>query len=272
VAATAGEDGSIDAWLVEPGAVVVKGQPLAALHLGPGGERLGTVMDGLLRNTELLRGVSVSRGLPAGLESGAMLDYFPDASVRERAAALEESLRKLTTALRGRAEFAGPRDEAISAGLRLSGAVTEYLERHTVRAPASGTLLQYEGLLHAFAAKGSPVATVLPRGARLVARLIVDPRHAAGLAVGQNVRYKLDAFPYQRYGLFEGKVLVIERTTDALLGLRYVVRASIAPPPALPRRLASDIRLMVGMQADGRIVLGRRRLFDLAAEELFGKR
>lgn len=268
VEAAALEDGTVDARLVEPGAIVTKGQPLAALQLGPGGESLRDVMRGLSANPALLRRVSVDDArVPAAIQGGGSLEYFPDSSVREHAAALDEAMRKLDMALRNRVEFGGPRDEAAAASVRLAGAVTEYLEGHTVRAPASGTLLQYQTPLHARVSKGQAVAIVLPRDARLIAKITVDPRHAAGLSPGQAVHYKLDAYPYERYGLFEGRVLRIEQATDAQRGLYYVVRATIEPPGRFP-----GLRLLVGMNADASLVLGRRRLWELAVQALLGKR
>lgn len=266
VQASALEDGTVDAWLVQPGAAVSKGQPIALLQLGPGGESLREVMKGLNADPALLRRVHVGGRLPAGIEGGRRLEYFPDSSVRDQAAALDEALLKLDTGLRTHVEFGILRDEASAASIRLAGAVTEYLEHHTVRAPASGTLLQYETPLHARVTKGQAVAIILPRDARLVARLTVDPRHAAGLSPGQPVRYKLDAYPYQRYGLFEGHVLRIEQATDAQRGLYYVVHATIEPP-----RRSTDLRLLVGMNVDASLLLGRRRLWEMGVQALLGK-
>ncbi len=272
VSATAGEDGSVDVFLAEPGAAVKKGQPIAALHLGPGGEDLPRVLRALSENARRVGAVGPDREMPRGLALGAARDTFPEPAVRERANALEAAARKLDQALRNNLEFAAPRDEFLNANRLLRGALVEYLERHQVRSPAAGTLLQFEQPLHGGVARGQPVATILPREAHLVALMTVEPRHAGELAVGQLVRHRFEAYPYQEYGVFTGRVLRIEQRADPQRGMLYVVRATIEAPSHLPARLASQVHLMRGMRFDSSVITGRKPLFQLVVESLFGKR
>lgn len=272
IPAVAPEDGNVDAWLAPPGAQLKRGQPIALLQLGAGGDRIPRISRALNENASLLAELDSRQAMPQGVETGALLEDFPDPAVRDRANALEAAFHKLDEALEHHLEYATARDEFLNANRRLRGALVEYLERHQVRAPASGLLLQFEQPLHATVPRGQPIAAILPREARLVAKLTVEPRSSAELAVGQRVTHRLEAYPYQEYGVFGGRILRIEQASDPQKGVIYIVHASIELPRRLPARLAARVRLMRGMRCDSSIVTGRKRLFDLALESLFGKR
>lgn len=270
--AVALEDGTVDAWLIPPGMRVRKGEPIAALQLGPGGEAIPRIVRQLQDNVPMLASLDQTRKVPSGLETGSSLETFPDPNVRERANALESAYHKLQVAMENHLEYADARDQFVDADRQLRGALVDYIERHQVRAPATGTLLRFEQPLHAAVVRGTSVATVLPREAALIARLTVEARNSAQLSVGQTVTHRLEAFPYQEYGVFGGVVTRIDQAADPQQGVVYVLRATITAPPRLPPRLASRVRLMQGMRSSSSVIVGRKRLLDLAIETLFGKR
>ena len=56
------------------------------------------------------------------------------------------------------------------------------------------------------------LATVLPGDSRLQAELFVPTRSIGFIKPGQNVKLLYDAFPYQNFGAYGGKVLQVSRT------------------------------------------------------------
>ena len=264
-------DGRMDFPRVQPGAAVAKGDILGLLEVELPEDRLAKLISGLERNASSLD--TADRDALEGilLEDGAAAEMLHDAGIRETATSLEIAVRQLRTSLRKEEPFDSHRNEAMQSSRRLRGELAEFLERHRLRAPAPGTLLQYEAPPHGAVKAGQSVAIVLPENARLVTMLSVEPRNAAKLALGQAVRHKLEAYPFQQYGLFEGEILSIEQIVDQQKGLLYAVRASIRPAPYLPKRLAQDIPLMTGMKADSNIVVGKRRLADEALEAFFNR-
>ncbi|MFI5349051.1 MAG: HlyD family efflux transporter periplasmic adaptor subunit [Elusimicrobiota bacterium] len=271
LAVLASIDGRMDFPRVKPGTTVAKGQILGMLELDLPEDRLTRLMSGLERNTSFLDTADRDALRGSFLENGAEAESLHDPGIRDTAMSLDIAVRQLRTTLQKEEPWDGHRTDAMQLSRRLRGELSEFLERHRLRAPAPGILLQFEAPPHGAVKAGQPVAIVLPEKARLVAVLSVEPRNAAKLAAGQAVRHKLEAYPFQQYGLFEGEVLSIEQVVDAQRGLLYAVRTTIRPAPYLPKRLANDIPLMTGMKSDSSIVVGKRRLFDEALEAFFNR-
>ncbi|MDQ1833793.1 HlyD family efflux transporter periplasmic adaptor subunit [Massilia scottii] len=88
----------------------------------------------------------------------------------------------------------------------------EHEGRRTLRvtAPAAGaiTALGYDVGQSVQAA--TVLATVLPMGSVLEAKLLIPSHAKSSVAVGQQVHMRIDAFPYQKYGLVPGTVKQVE--------------------------------------------------------------
>jgi hemolysin D len=81
------------------------------------------------------------------------------------------------------------------------------LQQSQIKVPISGTLfelpVQNPG---AVLQPGQMVATIAPKGVPLVLRAQMTSRDSGFLKVGLPVKVKLDAFPYQDYGILAGKI------------------------------------------------------------------
>jgi membrane fusion protein len=75
-----------------------------------------------------------------------------------------------------------------------------------VRAPASGRIAAIPALAGAAVESGGLIATIVPDGADLHARLFVPTRSIGKVRPGQPVAIRYEAFPYQKYGTFKGRV------------------------------------------------------------------
>jgi membrane fusion protein len=75
-----------------------------------------------------------------------------------------------------------------------------------VRAPIEGRIAALPAIVGGAVEAGSLVATIVPEGGVLNARLFVATRAIGKVHAGQAVTIRYDAFPYQKYGTFKGRV------------------------------------------------------------------
>jgi membrane fusion protein len=61
-------------------------------------------------------------------------------------------------------------------------------------------------------AESAPLAVVVPKGSGLHAQLLVPTRAIGFVQPGQEVVLRYDAFPFQRFGQYRGKVERVSRT------------------------------------------------------------
>ena len=151
-----------------------------------------------------------------------------------------------------------------------------------VRAPVDGVL----AALHVSAGQpvsaGAALATLTPSGALLQAQLLAPSSALGFLQVGQAVRLRVQAFPYQKFGLQPGTVAQVAQAPSQA--------ADLAPWPMAQReagaepmyRVTVDLQrqavmaagqmrpLLPGMQLEADVVLERRRLVEWLFEPLLG--
>src|SRR5207249_4411165 len=89
--------------------------------------------------------------------------------------------------------------------------LTEYESRLTfvVTAPADGTATAVLATEGQTANPSLPLVSLLPRGAALEAHLFVPSDSIGFVAAGQTVALRYEAFPYQRFGSYRGRVAEI---------------------------------------------------------------
>jgi membrane fusion protein len=75
-----------------------------------------------------------------------------------------------------------------------------------IRAPVSGRIAVIPTMVGAPLDSGGFIATIVPEESELRARLLVPTRAIGHVRLGQTVSIRYDAFPYQKYGTFKGKV------------------------------------------------------------------
>lgn len=207
-------------------------------------------------------------------------------------AAAQGLARQRTALQRERAEIDGERR---ALPLRTAGAVSglerdlaqaqrdaaeqDAEQRLVVRAPQSGTVSTVLAEPGASVTPAAALATLVPEGAVLQA-LLYAPSSAVGFVQpGQPVRLRFEAFPYQKFGQQEARVVQVSRTPLApaeLAALALPVGGSGAEPlfritavmegPPIATPLSAGMRL----QAD--VLLERRRLVEWLFEPLLGLR
>lgn len=81
-----------------------------------------------------------------------------------------------------------------------------------VAAPTSGRIAAVPALAGSAVDAGGLIATIAPEGAALHARLFVPTRAIGKVQPGQEVSIRYEAFPYQKYGTFKGRVHEVSRS------------------------------------------------------------
>jgi membrane fusion protein len=125
-----------------------------------------------------------------------------------------------------------------------------------IRAPVSGTITNIAVAKGDSLAVSAPIATVVPKGATLRAKLMVPSSAVGFIKTGNDVTLRYDAFPFQRFGQFHGTVQNVGRTTLPVGEYQVLVRLD-QQALTFERNL---IPLRPGMKLNADILLERRSI------------
>jgi len=147
-----------------------------------------------------------------------------------------------------------------------------------LRAPADGVVLELgQRAIGSVAKEAEPVVTLVPRNNKIEAEVDVDSADVARLRIGDNVRVKLDALPFQRHGTIEGRLRVITensfqpdknagpagpQTGKDPDGRPAFFRARITLGSVTLQDVPPDFRLIPGMTTSAEILVGKRTIIS----------
>jgi membrane fusion protein len=162
-------------------------------------------------------------------------------------------------------------------------AETEARRQIIVTAPEDGTVTAIQ------AARGSgvsitvPLLSIVPAMSRLKAQLFGPSRAVGFIRPGQRVLLRYEAFPYQKFGHYEGTVANISRSamspaelSQQLAGLTSlystnapVYQINVALERQTVTAYGNPVALQPGMQLEADVLIERRRLIEWVLEPLF---
>jgi len=149
-----------------------------------------------------------------------------------------------------------------------------------LRSPADGVVLELgQRSIGSVAKEAEPLVTMVPRGNKIEAEVDVDSTDVARLRVGDVVRLKFDALPFQRHGTVSGVLRVItensfqpEKTaavpTEKPDAQSSFFRARIALGPLDLRDVPNDFRLLPGMTTTAEILIGKRTIVSYVLDPI----
>ncbi|PCJ47262.1 MAG: toxin secretion protein [Gammaproteobacteria bacterium] len=117
---------------------------------------------------------------------------------------------------------------------------------------------------------------ILPEDSELIAELLLPTRSAGFVQVGNNARLRFDAFPYQRFGFIESKIVRIDQTlitpneTQLPIALQepvYRLRAKLNHQ--IMHAFGKQLDLKSGMLFEADIMLEKRTLIDWLLEPIY---
>jgi membrane fusion protein len=160
-----------------------------------------------------------------------------------------------------------------------------------VPAPQDGTVTAILAELGGHANAAAPLLSIVPAGAKLEAHLYSPSRAVGFVRPGQRVLLRYQAYPYQKFGHYEGEVVSVSRSAVSpgelppqLAGIPSItgpngvgVGAGAEPVYRITVKLerqavtayGEQVPLQPGMQLDADVALETRRLFEWVLDPLY---
>lgn len=143
------------------------------------------------------------------------------------------------------------------------------MKQLTLKAPIDGTVsaLNIRNRGEVIQA-GQTVSEIAPKTAPLVLVAALPTREAGFVQVGDKVQVKFDAYPYQDYGIVEGKVLKLSPDIKVDERLGAVYRVEITLDRHTLGNAAQAARLKAGQTATAEIVVRRRTIAEMLLDPI----
>ncbi|WGS87751.1 HlyD family efflux transporter periplasmic adaptor subunit [Methylomonas sp. UP202] len=160
----------------------------------------------------------------------------------------------------------------------LNQKITESESRRTIviSAPEDGTATAILAERGQVANPANPLLSILPAGAALRAQLMVPSSAIGFVETDQTVLIRYQAFPYQRFGSYSGRIVEIAKTLispkDADLPIELqepAYRVTVALDRQAVSAYKQEMPLQSGMRLDADICLDTRRLIDWVFDPLY---
>jgi membrane fusion protein len=150
-------------------------------------------------------------------------------------------------------------------------------------APQAGTISAIQAARGSSVSTTVPVLSIVPSGSKLEAELFSPSRSIGFVQVGQRVTLRYQAFPYQKFGFYEGHVVDISRSAlspselpQQLSGLTSlygstepVYRITVALAKQTATAYGRPVALQPGMQLEADVLIETRSLIEWALDPLY---
>jgi membrane fusion protein len=169
------------------------------------------------------------------------------------------------------------------AALEQELAEAEARRQVVITAPQDGTVTAIQTEAGGGTNTTVPLLSIVPAGTVLEAQLFSPSRSVGFVRPGQRVLLRYQAFPYQKFGFYEGKVASVSRSsispgevTQQLSGLSslysvnepvYRITISLARQTAVA--YGEEVPLQPGMQLEADVLIENRRLIEWVLDPLF---
>lgn len=197
--------------------------------------------------------------------------------VESARATIEQSERRMgQLGANYRAQLRGERIDAERERSRVAQELDKLQHRRNLaelRAPADGVVKDLATHTSGTVlAPGAVLMTLVPEGEPLLAEVWLQNQDAGFVRAGQSAKLKLTAFPFQRYGMLEGRVLRISADSsergDGRSATGYAYRALIELHAQELRVGEALHRLLPGMQLTAEIRLAERTVLEYVLSPL----
>lgn len=140
---------------------------------------------------------------------------------------------------------------------------------YTLVAPITGRVSSIQTGLGRTTEATVPLMEIVPEGTSLTAHVYASTRAIGFIQAGQEVRLLYDAFPYQRFGSFGGRIVRVSRTVidprqlSSPLGIEEpVYRIEVAPDDQAVAAYGQRLSLQPGMTLTANLILERNSFLD----------
>lgn len=148
-----------------------------------------------------------------------------------------------------------------------------------IRSPIAGTVTAIQAREGQYQANNTPLLAIVPKEAVFQVELFVPSRAIGFLTPGQKVRIRYDAFPYRRFGVYEGTVSEISK--HVLLPAELPMPTELKVPVYRVTVVLNDqhvhaygrtFPLQAGMSLEADIILDKQTLFQWIFDPLISMR
>lgn len=141
--------------------------------------------------------------------------------------------------------------------------LTKEKEWNLIKAPVSGTLQQFTGKYAGGYVQTGDLLGVISPDSNMIAECYVSPRDIGYLKKGMPVRFQVDAFNYNEWGMVKGEILSIDNDFVLINNQpAFKVRCRFAST-TLSTTHGVSASLKKGMTLQARFILTKRSLFQL---------
>jgi hemolysin D len=141
------------------------------------------------------------------------------------------------------------------------------LAQKIIRAPVAGTILQLPFKQpKSFIQTGQLVVQIAPRGASTILKVQMPSENTGFLKTGMPVKVKFDAYPFQDYGVIEGKVQKVSpdsKLVDVGNGKIEAFEVDVLLARNYIQSQGKRIPLNLGQTATAEVIVRQRRSIDL---------
>ena len=141
-------------------------------------------------------------------------------------------------------------------------------KNYVITAPISGTIENFSGIqAGSFLNASQPIATISATD-RLIVESSVSPSDIGLIHKNQKVKFQIDAFNYNQWGLLEGKVIDIDHNITIQGEQAFFKVRSVLNTTQLQLKSGYKTKVSKGMTLTTRYILTRRSLFDLLFDKM----
>ncbi|SHL65137.1 HlyD family secretion protein [Flavobacterium chilense] len=139
---------------------------------------------------------------------------------------------------------------------------------YIVLAPVSGTIENYSGIQKGSFINASQSIATISSTDHLLVECNVSPNDIGLIKKNQKVKFQLDAFNYNQWGLLEGKVIDIDRNITLQNDQAFFKVRCALNSKTLELKSGYQANVSKGMTLTTRYIITRRSLFDLLFDKI----
>lgn len=150
--------------------------------------------------------------------------------------------------------------------------IHEFRESYIVKSYNAGVISKINITQNQFVKKDQIVVYLSAEKEEFRLKIRIPTFEAGKVSLGQKTKAEIDSFPYQKFGLFEGEIIGLDKIVTYSGEESYYNAYSTVNSPIHGKRLpAAQVQLLPGMKAKIHIVLKRVTIFELLYERLISK-
>jgi multidrug resistance efflux pump len=141
-------------------------------------------------------------------------------------------------------------------------------KNYVITAPISGTIENFSGIqVGSFLNASQPIATISATD-KLIVESSVSPNDIGLIQKNQKVKFQIDAFNYNQWGLLEGKVIDIDRNITVQGEQAFFKVRCALNNTAMQLQSGYKTKVSKGMTLTTRYIISRRSLYDLLFDKV----